>query len=103
MKKRRRDNSSNVTQEYDSCLLHFFSLTTMYVQSFISIPFQLSKIWPGKATIMEQNWLRGDNLVNIQGTLWFLCTALPIIFLHRKPCICDNFLMCQMQGSSLLQ
>jgi len=33
----------------------------MYVQSLISIPFVLSKIWPGQATILKSIWLRGDN------------------------------------------
>jgi len=32
----------------------------MYVPSLISIPFVLSKIWPGKPIIMKI-WLKGDN------------------------------------------
>ena len=49
----------------------FLSLTSMYVPSFTSIPLVLSKIWPGQATIMKK-WLRGDNLVNIQGRMMVL-------------------------------
>ena len=29
--------------------------------SLISIPFVLSKIWPGQASIIKNKWLRGDN------------------------------------------
>jgi len=49
----------------------------MYVPSLISIPFLLSKIWPGQATIMKNKWLWGDNSVNIQGRVMVLmqCTS----------------------------
>ena len=40
----------------------------MYVPSLISIPFVLSKIWPGQTSIMKK-WLWGDNSVNIQGRI----------------------------------
>jgi len=34
------------------------------------VPFILSKIWLGQASIMKNKWLRGDNSVYIQGRLW---------------------------------
>jgi len=37
----------------------------MYVPSLIAIPFVLSKIWPGQASI-KKKWLWGDNSVNIE-------------------------------------
>jgi len=44
----------------------------MYVPSLILISFVLSKIWPGKASIIEKEivkWLWGDNSINIQGRI----------------------------------
>ena len=38
----------------------------------ISIPFVLSKIWPGQAYIMKNKWLWGDNSVNKQGMIMVL-------------------------------
>jgi len=38
---------------YGSCELHFISLPSIYKPSSIAIPFVLSKIWPGQATIMK--------------------------------------------------
>jgi len=54
----------------------------MYVSSLISIPFVLSKIWPGQATIMKNKWLRGDNSINIQVMIMVLghCPSLPSIY-----------------------
>ena len=43
----------NKIQGYGSCALPFLSLPSIYKQSFILIPFKLSKIWPGQATIMK--------------------------------------------------
>ena len=51
--------------DYGSCLLNFFSWTSMYVSSFFPIPFVHSKICPRQATIMGEKWLRGDNSINI--------------------------------------
>ena len=44
----------NVSKDYDSCRLYFLSLISMYVPSLISIPFVLSKIWPGQASIKKK-------------------------------------------------
>jgi len=44
----------------------------MYVPSLILIPFVLSKIWPGQATIMKKKWLQGDSSVNLQGMVMVL-------------------------------
>jgi len=61
----------------------------------------------------------GPNAINVQPknsiTVIFVVFYTPVIqktnfilffiflVLHREQCICDNFLMCQMQGSSLLR
>jgi len=40
------------------------------------------KKMPGQATIMKK-WLRGDNLINIQGMImFFVCTALPLTVIY---------------------
>ena len=46
----------------------------VFKQSFISIPFVLSKIWPMAQTGIHygKKWLRGDNYVNIQGRIMAL-------------------------------
>ena len=48
-------------------------LTAIYLLTkFHSIPFVLSKIWPGQTSIMKKKWLRRDNTVNIQGRIMVL-------------------------------
>jgi len=39
--------------DYGSCALPFLKLPSIYKPRFSSIPFVLSKIWPGQATIMK--------------------------------------------------
>jgi len=57
----------------------------MYVPSLISIPFVLSKIWPGQASIMKK-WLWEDNSVNIKGRSMVLVHCLfPHYYLIYKP------------------
>jgi len=43
-----------------------------------------------------------DVLVYILLTVTQSILIVSSVVLHRKPCICDNVWMCQMQGSSLL-
>jgi len=54
-------------------VLHFLSLTSMYVQSLISIPFALK-------------WLRGDTSINIQGMIMVLvqCPSHIVIYLLNQ-------------------
>ena len=49
----------------------------MYVPSLISMHFVLSKIWLGPATIMKNEWLRGNNYLNIQCRIMIIvhCTS----------------------------
>ena len=55
----------------------------MHVPS--SIPFVLSKIWPGHASIMK-NWLWGDNSVNIQDRIMVFGTLpFPSLLSIYKP------------------
>jgi len=42
-----------IEKDYGSCTLPFLSLSSIYKPSFISIPFVLSKILTGQATIMK--------------------------------------------------
>ena len=50
-----REFKQNVRYDYGPCRLYFLSLTYMYVPSFISIPFVLSKIWHRQQSIMKKN------------------------------------------------
>ena len=43
-------------------LLHFLSLTSMYVPNLIMIPFVGSKIWPGQATITKTIFRRDNSI-----------------------------------------
>jgi len=58
----------------------------MYVPSLISIPFVLSKIRLGQATVMKNKWLREITLSIYRVGLWFLCTALPLIAIYLYTC-----------------
>jgi len=69
------DNSINI-QSRTMDFVHCPSLSSIYKPSFISIPYVLSRIWPGQATIMKK-WLWGDKSINIQGRIMFIahCTS----------------------------
>ena len=66
------DNSVNIKGRIMVfCARHFLSLPSIYIPSFISIPFLLNKIWAGQASTMK-TWLCGDNSVNVQGSIMVL-------------------------------
>ena len=51
----RGNNSVNI-QGRIMALVPFLSLLSIYKPSFFPIPFVLSKIWPGQATIMKNGY-----------------------------------------------
>jgi len=65
----------------------------MYVSSLISISFVLSKIWPREESIMKNKWLRGDNLINIQGKIMDSALPLTAIYLYKPSFISILFVL----------
>ena len=63
--------------------MHFLLLTYMYVPSFISIPFILSKIRHRQESIINQINDYGEITLSIYRIgLCFLCTALPLTVIY---------------------